>query len=537
MKTRAIRAQLLLSCASFAALAAVPDAGAQETITLEGDAERVIITGRRLSQADESIGLDETSNTVAVTREALLSAPAGISGLKMLEQLPGFNVQTDGALGLYEFGNSVTTRAFNLQQIGFVLDGIPMGRSDAFGGSPIFRYVDNENLGAVVASPGAGDVSQPSYASLGPIIEYQSIDPDQEMGGMVSVAGGDDNLLRTFVKLETGNIGGFSAYISRSKTDSDLWRGAGFIDREHWEGKIKYEFDYDTYFTLKYVANDFFDYDSPSVSRAQYEAGTPCANGEGGRYCGYAEDLPAGVLGEPDDYPGEIGAIGSAATGWYLDRVNIRQDSLYGGTFATNVGDNFDLEVTAYYEDKDGYGVSPESYSSVNARYEAQLAAVLPVTAPRGTAFGVSGVGGHRKGVVASGTLEVANHTITAGAWTELDDYTRSQQRLNHVGGIQSGAVLYDEVNYFRRLYNSERESLQLFIKDSISLLDDRMTLEVGVKSLRIDYALDGFRDYNDYYRTVAGVSVPGWGPQMVSETFEDNFLPMVGVVYELTPD
>ncbi len=154
MKTRAIRAQLLLSCASFAALAAVPDAGAQETVTLEGDAERVIITGRRLSQADESIGLDETSNTVAVTREALLSAPAGISGLKMLEQLPGFNVQTDGALGLYEFGNSVTTRAFNLQQIGFVLDGIPMGRSDAFGGSPIFRYVDNENLGAVVASPG-----------------------------------------------------------------------------------------------------------------------------------------------------------------------------------------------------------------------------------------------------------------------------------------------------------------------------------------------------------------------------------------------
>lgn len=47
------------------------------------------------------------SNTVAVTRKALLSAPAGISGRKMLKQLPGFNVQTDGALGLYEFGNSV----------------------------------------------------------------------------------------------------------------------------------------------------------------------------------------------------------------------------------------------------------------------------------------------------------------------------------------------------------------------------------------------------------------------------------------------
>jgi iron complex outermembrane recepter protein len=171
--------RLLLTVGSVIALSA--GANAQEATApqpvsdQEGDV--VVIQGRRLSQAEQAIGIDETTNTVAVTREALLSAPAGISGLKMLEGLPGFNVQTDGALGLYEFGNSVTVRAFNLQQIGFVLDGIPMGRSDAFGGSPIFRYVDNENLGAVIASPGAGDVSQPSYASLGPIVEYNSIDP------------------------------------------------------------------------------------------------------------------------------------------------------------------------------------------------------------------------------------------------------------------------------------------------------------------------------------------------------------------------
>ena len=113
--------------------------------------EKIVVVGRRVSQTDIAIGTDEATNTIAVTREELLSAPSGISGLKMLESLPGFNVQTDGALGLYEFGNSVQVRAFQLSQMGFVLDGIPMGRSDAFGGSPIFRYVDNENLGSVVA--------------------------------------------------------------------------------------------------------------------------------------------------------------------------------------------------------------------------------------------------------------------------------------------------------------------------------------------------------------------------------------------------
>ena len=143
--------------------------------------EKIVVVGRRISQTDIAIGTDEATNTLAVTRDELLSAPSGISGLKMLENLPGFNVQTDGALGLYEFGNSVQVRAFQLSQMGFVLDGIPMGRSDAFGGSPIFRYVDNENLGAVVASPGAGDVSAPTYASLGPIASYSTIRPSEEM--------------------------------------------------------------------------------------------------------------------------------------------------------------------------------------------------------------------------------------------------------------------------------------------------------------------------------------------------------------------
>lgn len=157
---------------SIAAMFAVSPAYAQEseTASAETEEEKIQVVGRRISTTEVAIGTGEVTNTLAVTREALLSAPGGISGLKMLESLPGFNVQTDGALGLYEFGNSVNVRAFNLSQMGFVLNGVPMGRSDAFGGSPIFRYVDNENLASVVASPGAGDVSAPSYSRGGSFI-------------------------------------------------------------------------------------------------------------------------------------------------------------------------------------------------------------------------------------------------------------------------------------------------------------------------------------------------------------------------------
>ena len=341
--------------------------------------EKIVVVGRRVSQTDIAIGTDEATNTLAVTRDELLSAPSGISGLKMLENLPGFNVQTDGALGLYEFGNSVQVRAFQLSQMGFVLDGIPMGRSDAFGGSPIFRYVDNENLGAVVASPGAGDVSAPTYASLGPIASYSTVRPSEDMGGMVAVTVGDFDLQRTFVKLETGDIDGFRAYVSRSKTDSDLWRGPGTIDREHIEAKALYEFG-DSYIQATYVANDFFDYDSPSA---------PASTFASNYYYSYADSIPEGCIssaGSVYDYNGD-GSIddddftpvftGSNCTSYYEDRINIRDDKLYSLGFGTYFSEDIKLDVTAYYEDKDGYGVSPDSYSNTLGIYTRQAAAGL----------------------------------------------------------------------------------------------------------------------------------------------------------------
>ncbi len=509
----------------------------------------VFVSGRRMSQADLAIGLDEASNTVAVTRQELLSAPSGISGLKMLETLPGFNVQTDGALGLYEFGNSVTVRAFSLQQIGFVLDGVPMGRSDAFGGSPIFRYVDNENLGSVVASPGAGDVSLPSYTSLGPIVSYNTIEPQEEAGGLIAVTTGDDNLTRTFVKLETGEIGGFSAYVSRSTIDSDVWRGAGSIDREHLEGKARYEFDSDTFIELRGVYNDFFDFDTPSFSRATYETGTDAA-GNTGRDIGYVDFVPAGcqagvetpvdfnndgVIDESDFQPISTGSICTQFVG---DRVNVREDALTSLAFETDLMDALSLSLTGYYEDKDGFGVSPDGYSNTLGRYLDQVEVGLPVTHPRGVQYGLSGVGGDRKGLTGGLTLQAGNHTLEVGGWYEEDRYTRTQLRINKTDGSPAGTPIFDEVAYFRKQYKSIRETYQFYVKDTISLLDDRLNIEIGAKALEVDYSLDGFRDFNDYAIRVGGAgggdTLPGYGPQVVGETFSDSFLPSVGVVYDL---
>lgn len=523
---------LLLACA---AAALVPVAHAQEPV---GDDEASItVTGRRISQSSEAIGEDKVSNVVAVTREALLSAPSGISGLKMLEQLPGFNVQTDGALGLYEFGNSVQTRAFNLDQIGFIVDGIPTGRSDAFGGSPVFRYVDNENLGVVEAAVGAGDVSLPSYSTLGPVVQYNSIAPQEDMGLFVSQSFGDFGLKRTFIRASTGQVGPFRAYVSRTKLDSDLWRGVGTVDREHWEAQLHADLGGDSWARFKFVSNDFFDYDSPTLSRTLYNSATPDVGGNTGRDRGY-------IAVVPNSTPGFAPVAGGPAfsnsnyTYTYNLALNVRKDKLYGGTVHLGIADGVWAEATAYYEDKGGYGVSPDSYANSLLQYTRQTAAGLALTAPRGTQYGLSTVGGDRYGLTTKLHWDMGAHSVEAGLWAEVDSYNRTQARFNTIDGSPASAPNLDELVYARRDYQSERHTTQAFVKDRISLMDDSLIFDLGIKALHIDYRQSGYRDFNDYYRNAGTAAAPvwvaGWGPQTNRASYGDGFLPMAGVLYKI---
>jgi iron complex outermembrane receptor protein len=486
-------------------------------------ADTVVVTGRRVSEAASAIGTDQTRNTISITQEALLSAPSGISGLKMLESLPGFNVQANDALGLYEFGNSVFVRAFGFRQIGFVLDNIPMGRADQFGGSPIFRYVDNENLGRIVASPGAGDVALPSYSSLGPMVSYFTNAPSGEFGGTVGITTGSDNLLRSFVRLETGTWNGFSAYVSRSKIDSDLWRGPGTIDREHIEAKIQYDHDNGATVAFNFVYNDFFDYDTPAISRAQYLGTTtpPDLFGRKGRffpYLGTVPNLPVTVPGIP---------FSNTAHNQYFEQaVNDRRDILYGLTAELPVTDALTVKSTVYYEDKTGFGTSPEAYATSLTAHNAQRLIIPGLFAPRGLQYGLSTVDGTRLGLITQATLEAGAHTLNVGLWVEDDDYTRGQARYNMSNGDPAGRPLLNEPVHLQRLYTSTRDTTQIWLKDTISLFDNRVSLELGAKALQIDYEISGFRLPSDYINR---------RQPRIPETYEDFFLPQIGLVWNIT--
>lgn len=507
---------------------------AQE-VDKSAEVETIVVTGKRLSEASVAIGTDHATATVSITREALLSAPAGITGLKMLESLPGFNVQANDALGMYEFGNSVSVRAFNFQQIGFLLDNIPMGRSDQFGGSPIYRYVDNENLLRVTASAGAGDVALPSYASLGPIVDYFTQAPSQEAGGSFSQTLGSDDLRRTFLRLEMGKVGPLSGYVSGSWIKGDLWRGPGTIDRKHYEGKLKYALPNGGDISFQTVHNDYFDYDSPSITLAQYAGTAGDVFGRKGRYFAYLGAVPASApFGSPLTIP--TASLPEAVAGvpysnanyaqYYKFAVNKRKDHLYGLTLNTPITDTIDLTTTAYYEDKGGYGVSPEAYATSLASYNAERLIVPGLFAPKGIQYGLSGIDGVRQGLTAKAAWRVGFNKIEAGVWLENDDYHRTQNRYNVAGGNPDGAPLFNERVHAQRDYKSLRETKQFFVKDTLTLMEAKLKLELGFKATDIDYKIAGYRNPNDYINSRHPILKDSW---------KDSFLPQVGAVYSLT--
>jgi iron complex outermembrane receptor protein len=494
--------------------------------------EEVVVTGSRVSEATVAIGTDHVTATVSITKEALLSAPAGITGLKMLESLPGFNVQANDALGMYEFGNSVSVRAFNFQQIGFLLGDIPMGRSDQFGGSPIYRYVDNENLARVTASAGSGDVSLPSYASLGPIVSYIGRGPSEAFGGRVSFSRGSDELLRAFGRIDTGEHNGFSAFVSASTVSGELWRGPGTIDRDHYEGQARYRWGSGS-LTFQTVHNDYFDYDSPSITKAQYlgTAGDIFGrSGSGFAYLGYVPvPGPVGSPATATSLPMTTAGIPYSNANYnqyYKFAVNSRKDHLYGLTLKQAVTEAIDVSVTGYYEDKTGYGVSPESYATSLANYNAERLIVPGLTAPRGIQYGLSTVDGTRKGVTGSAVWRFGIHTVQAGAWYEDDDYHRTQQRYNVANGNPDGAPLLNEPVHLQKNFTSTRKTTQIFAKDTIGLLDDRLKLDVGFKGLDIDYVISGYRNPADFINRRT---------PRIKDNWKDYFLPQVGAVWSVT--
>ncbi len=161
------------------------------------------------------IGQGETRQVQRITAVDKQVLPPGTSGQKILDRLPGVSVQSNDAFGANEESQTISLRGFDKSRLGYTLDGIPLGDNSYgnYNGLSIARAIIAENLAGAELSQGIGSLGVASTSNLGGTIQY-SMDPSTEFGGRASVTVGDDSQRRGYLRVDTGDINGFSAYVS-----------------------------------------------------------------------------------------------------------------------------------------------------------------------------------------------------------------------------------------------------------------------------------------------------------------------------------
>src|SRR5262249_3529420 len=150
----------------------------------------------------------------------------GISPLKAIDTLPGVVFETADPWGNNEQNESLLVHGFTQQQLGFTMDGVPLGDQQYgnYNGLSPSRAVTSENVDHVTLSSGAGSLGVASTSNLGGAIETFSSDPSQDFGFDLPQTVGSYYTSRTFARLDPGDMGGGNAaFVSYLHHDQRAW--------------------------------------------------------------------------------------------------------------------------------------------------------------------------------------------------------------------------------------------------------------------------------------------------------------------------
>lgn len=405
----------LASVAQAATPADVPaDAPAADSAaTADSAGAEIVVTSRRVRAVSEIEGPQI---------QAILP---GISPLKALQTLPGVTYLTADPFGNNEQNISLFIHGFNAQQLGYTLDGIPLGDQTYgnYNGLSPQRAVISENVARVTLASGAGDLGTASTSNLGGTIDTFTRDPSHERGVEVTQLVGSYDAFRTFVRVDTGDFGrGNSVYLSGSRLDARAWDFNG-----HQGG---------------YAANGKFVHDDATGRLTIYGAYSDKTEPNEDATVFTAATLNTAPYARPFFFPGFAGeqnylasgaykAAGANYRNYYSDAQ--RTDYLAYAKYDWNLGDHVKWSNQAYYHHDDGVGVvaGPIDVAGLPGLFSFYFPGTGAATSPANlarltTIFGGSGLAArtteyriNREGILSTLHLQFGHHDIELGGWYE----------------------------------------------------------------------------------------------------------------------
>ena len=447
------------------------------------------------------MGRGETRQVQSITAQQMDALPAGTSPLKAIEKLPGVNFQSADPYGAYEWSTRIVVRGFNQSQLGLTLDGVPLGDM-SYGnhnGLHISRAIPSEAVTRVALSQGAGALDTASTSNLGGAVEFFSADPQADFGVRVQQMVGSDAARRTYVQLDTGELGtGTRAYLAVVDASTEKWKGGGDQDQRMYNLKVVQPLGAAT-LTGYYNYSDRAEADYQDLSYAIIERR------------GWDWD---------NWYPNWDGAVAAAqacgASGFsdtvvcddaYWNAAGLRKDDLGYLALEMPLGESIEWRTTAYLHQNEGQGLWGTPYTPT------------PGGAPlsiRTTEYEID-----RQGVLSALKLSLGAHEVNGGVWYESIDFTQARRFY----GEPNLAAPTRDFSEFQRNplqtsweYDFDTETVVFHLQDTWSVTD-QLRVQAGFRSVRSENEAD----------TVVGADKSG------SIEAKESFLPQIGINWQLS--
>lgn len=474
------------------------------------------------------VGSGETRSVSTLTPSNLEVVPPGTSVQKALNFLPGVMAQSIDALGVNEQSLSLQVRGFNTTHLGYTLDGMPLGDGayNNYNGLTISRALISDNLGRADLATGIAGLSIASTSNLGGALIYTSSDPRKEFGASGSQTFGSENSKRSFLRIDTGEHNGFSAYVSGQYSEQDLFVNQGAYKEstgKQLNAKAVYAFERGKLTAFADIsrtnqADDAY-LSKEMLGRLGWDWGGYAPNWQAyldRAYC--AVTAPTAPTKCVDSVLPEKRADVTFTNGQIL-----RNDELYYLAGDFDVSDSVTARMQVYRHTNKGAGNN--FITGWSTQGTTSTADDVPVQI-RDTRYTID-----RSGGLGSVTWNIGAHQVQAGFW--IEDNTSSAARYirtNVTGPFSLAQYLDGQPDTAQWVQETGWTTRQFYIQDTVTLLDDALTIDFGFKSTYSKSEAEAIRG-------IAKAAPPA-STQFASGTLtaEDNFLPEVGVHWQVAP-
>jgi iron complex outermembrane receptor protein len=486
----------------------------------------VIITGKKIGMG-LMVTEDAPKARSTITAEELEKQRPTGNAYEALEMLPSVNSYNYDATGL--FGGGLSLRGFNSDQIGATINGVPVNDSGNFAVYPQ-EYVDQENTCSEFVTQGSTDVDSPQVGASGGNFGIVTCKPEDAQRVRVMQTIGQLSMHKTFVRYDTGLFSDkrSKAFISYSAADADKWKGQGSAHREHIDAGFSYTWDRFNYIAATVLWNRALNNSINNLTLAEINTK------------GYYYDTSDTFVGHLAPVKGTAQKEVAQTPPYFGLYNNPFKNGIFSATAKFRVAEGTDIKIVPYYWYGFGNG-------GIQQRAQSESAFYNKATGKNNATVDLNGDGDtldtvlvanasvtrtQRPGVTTSVTHTFGNNEVLAGFWYEK----ATHQQTGPMVAVDNNGI-YDvwlQENKIVRPDGSPFESrdnrtistaYQAFVQDTIRLLDDKATINIGVRNPHIK------RDVTNF-----GSEGNSFGTYQIVRSY-DSLLPQFGARYKVTND